>query len=60
MATKAPRSWAPYALIAIVIGVLILLAKLIISIIWALFVVVLVVICAAGLGLLIAGRLSKR
>lgn len=60
MATKAPRSWAPYALIAIALGVLILLVKLIISIIWAAFVVVLVVAGAIGIGLLIAGRLPKR
>lgn len=60
MATKAPRSWAPYALIAIAVGVLILLMKLIISIIWAVFVVVLVVAGAIGLGVLIAGRLRQR
>jgi len=60
MATKAPRSWAPYALIAIAVGVLILLMKLIISIIWAVFVVLLVVAGAIGLGVLIAGRLRQR
>lgn len=60
MATKAPRSWAPYALIAIAAGVLILLMKLIISIIWAVFVVLVVVAGALGLGLLIAGRLRQR
>jgi hypothetical protein len=60
MATKAPRSWAPYALIAIAVGVLILLMKLIISIIWAAFVVLLVVAGAIGLGLMISGRLRQR
>ena len=60
MATKAPRSWAPYALIAIAVGLLILLMKLIISIIWAVFVVLLVVAGAIGLGVLIAGRLRQR
>lgn len=60
MTTKAPRSWAPYALIAIAVGALILLLKFIISIIWALFVVVLVVVGALGLGVLIAGRLPKK
>jgi hypothetical protein len=60
MATQAPRSWAPYALIAIAVGVLILLMKLIISILWAAFVVLLVVAGAIGLGLLIAGRLRQR
>lgn len=60
MATKPSRSWAPYALIAIAVGALILLIKLIISIVWAAFVVLLVVAGALGLGLLIAGRLRQR
>lgn len=60
MATKPSSSWAPYALIAIAVGALILLIKLIISIVWAAFVVLLVVAGALGLGLLIAGRLRQR
>lgn len=60
MVTKARRSWAPYALIAIAVGLLILLLKLIISVLWAVFVVVLVVAGAAVLGVMIVGWLSRR
>lgn len=59
-ATRSGTPFALIALIAIAAALLWLVLKLILSILWALFVIVAVVLGAGAIGLVIATRLQKR